>query len=161
MTTIPPSQAQIKPFSEALATLLEDSSEGARSEAAICFGTLMKIVGERPLNAIMDQLAEVRKVKVKEAYEKAIVKCKAAGGAPKPPGKAPAAPAKSGPSSKSAATKAAAPEKMSSAAVDIIEDVTEPPKAKPPARFLVSSFFVPFSDSWLSTCTGEEAPGSS
>ncbi len=30
----------------------------------------MKIVGERPLNAIMDQLADVRKVKVKDAIRK-------------------------------------------------------------------------------------------
>ena len=51
-----------------LAGLLEDQFEGARNEAAVCLGTLMKIVGERPLNSIMDQLADVRKVKVKEAY---------------------------------------------------------------------------------------------
>ena len=39
----------------------------------------MKIVGERPLNGIMEQLADVRKIKVKEAFEKAAVKCKASG----------------------------------------------------------------------------------
>ena len=59
----------MKPLSEAIASLLEDSFEGARNEAALCLGTLMKIVGERPLNAIMDQLADVRKVKVKEAFD--------------------------------------------------------------------------------------------
>ena len=81
---IPP--PQVKPVSEALATLLEDSYAGARDEAANAFGTFMKMVGERPLVAVMDSLADVRKVKVKEAYEKATVKAKAgAGGPPKPP----------------------------------------------------------------------------
>lgn len=36
----------------------------------------MKMVGERPLNALMDGLADIRKVKVKEAFEKATIKCK-------------------------------------------------------------------------------------
>jgi cytoskeleton-associated protein 5 len=80
------SPPQVKPVSEALATLLEDSYAGARDEAANAFGTFMKMVGERPLVAVMDNLADVRKVKVKEAYEKATVKAKAgAGGPPKPP----------------------------------------------------------------------------
>jgi len=71
------SLVEIKPLAENLATLLEDGFEGARNEAAACLGTLMKMVGERPLNAIMENVADVRKAKVKEAYEKAIVKCKA------------------------------------------------------------------------------------
>jgi cytoskeleton-associated protein 5 len=46
----------------------------------------MKMVGERPLVAVMDSLADVRKAKVKEAYEKATVKAKAGASAPpKPP----------------------------------------------------------------------------
>jgi len=40
----------------------------------------MKIVGERPLGPVMDGLADVRKVKVKEAFEKATVKAKAGPG---------------------------------------------------------------------------------
>jgi len=86
---IPP--PQLKPVSEALATLLEDSYAGARDEAANAFGTLMKMVGERPLGAVMDGLADVRKTKVKEAYEKATVKAKAGASAPPkpPPAKAP------------------------------------------------------------------------
>jgi cytoskeleton-associated protein 5 len=125
-TTAPPAQAQVKPLSEALAGLLEDSFEGARNEAAVCLGTLMKIVGERPLNAIMDQLADVRKVKVKEAYDKATVKCKAGAGAPKPP------PA----SAKAATKKPNAKPAPAAAAGEIIEDIA-PPKAKPPARLMV------------------------
>ncbi|KAG6818143.1 hypothetical protein H0H87_000048 [Tephrocybe sp. NHM501043] len=73
---IPP--VQVKPISDLLANLLEDGFEGARNEAATCLGTLMKMVGERPLTAVMDALADVRKAKVKEAYEKASVKCTAA-----------------------------------------------------------------------------------
>ncbi|KAH9180770.1 armadillo-type protein [Lactarius sanguifluus] len=92
---IPP--AQIKPVSEAIATLLEDSYAGARDEAANAFGTLMKMVGERPLGAVMDGLADVRKAKVKEAHEKATVKAKA--GAGNPPKPTPAVPAK-GPTKK-------------------------------------------------------------
>lgn len=42
----------------------------------------MKMVGERPLNALMDGLADVRKAKVKEAFEKAVVKCTSAKAAP-------------------------------------------------------------------------------
>ncbi|EGN92471.1 hypothetical protein SERLA73DRAFT_172906 [Serpula lacrymans var. lacrymans S7.3] len=85
-STTPVQPAQIKVLADPLATLLEDGFEGARNEAAVCLGTLMKMVGERPLNALMDGLADVRKVKVKEAYEKATVKCKAGAAAPpKPP----------------------------------------------------------------------------
>ena len=122
--TSPPAQAQVKPLSEALAGLLEDSFEGARNEAAICLGTLMKIVGERPLNAIMDQLAEVRKVKVKEAYDKASVKCKVGAG---PPKAAPPAAGKAG--GKKSASKHAP-------ADNVLEDIA-PPKAKPPAKLTV------------------------
>lgn len=46
----------------------------------------MKMVGERALGAAMDGLADVRKAKVKEAFEKATVKAKAGASAPpKPP----------------------------------------------------------------------------
>ena len=52
---------QLEPLSEALAS---HSFEEARNEAANCLGVLMKMIGERLLNSIMDQQAEVRKVKV-------------------------------------------------------------------------------------------------
>ena len=76
--------AQVKPLAEVLASLLEDGFEGARNEAATCFGYLMKMVGERPLNATMDNIAEIRKAKIKEAFVKATVKCKVASAAPVP-----------------------------------------------------------------------------
>ena len=82
LATSPIQPAQVKPMAESLAVLLEDGFEGARNEAATCFGCLMKMVGERPLNATMDTLQDMRKAKVKEAFEKAVVKCKAGAAAP-------------------------------------------------------------------------------
>ncbi|THH01430.1 hypothetical protein EW026_g1271 [Hermanssonia centrifuga] len=123
-TPVPP--PQVKPVSESLASLLEDSFEGARNEAAACLGTLMKMVGERPLNAIMDGLADVRKVKVKEAYEKATVKCKA-GGAPKP---APPPPVKEPPKKKGTAVKKSEPSEEASSPAE------DKPAKKPPARLM-------------------------
>lgn len=81
-TSIQP--AQVKPLAEVLASLLEDGFEGARNEAATCFGFLMKMVGERPLNATMDNIADIRKAKIKDAFVKATVKCKVASAAPVP-----------------------------------------------------------------------------
>jgi cytoskeleton-associated protein 5 len=81
---MPIQSTQIKTLSEPLVALLEDGSEAARNEAATCLGILIKMVGERPMNAALDGLADVRKAKVKEASEKATVKCKlGAGGPPK------------------------------------------------------------------------------
>ena len=129
---------QIKPLSEQLATLLEDSFEGARNEAATVFGTLMRMIGERPLNAIMDGLPDVRKSKVKEAYEKATVKAKA--GAPGPP-KPSGPPTKAPPQKKPASKKISPKEDPSSPAPEeTMETSNEPQKVakKPPARFAVS-----------------------
>ncbi|KAJ3826276.1 microtubule associated protein [Lentinula raphanica] len=125
---------QIKPLAESLASLLEDSLEGCRNEAANCLGTLMKMVGERPLNAVIDPLADVRKAKIKEAFEKATVKCKAGGGtSAKPPAPSKANAPLAGPSTKKAPSKVAAPTKE-----DTLVDDIEPPKkvAKPPARLM-------------------------
>ena len=134
-TPIPP--AQIKPVSEALATLLEDSFEGARNEAATCLGTLMKMVGERPLNAVMEGLADVRKAKVKEAFDKATVKAKAGGPAPRAPPPAAKEPPKKVPAS---AKKAAAPTPSPAALADdeVLASAENKPLKKPPARFMVS-----------------------
>ncbi|KAJ7155998.1 armadillo-type protein [Mycena crocata] len=115
--------AQIKPLAETLAVLLEDGFEGARTEAATCLGTLMKMVGERPLNAVMEGLQDVRKAKVKEAHERATVKCKSGAAAPPKAAPPPAAPPV-------AKKKAPAPKHP------VVED-EEPPKrhvSKPPAK---------------------------
>jgi cytoskeleton-associated protein 5 len=120
--------------------LLEDSFEGARNEAAAALGTLMRMVGERPLNAIVDGLPDVRKSKVKEAYEKATVKAKVgASGPPKPSGPPPTKAPQKKPASKKTSPKeetpGPAPEEMS-------DTSNEPLKAvkKLPARSVVSSY---------------------
>ncbi|CCL99138.1 uncharacterized protein FIBRA_01153 [Fibroporia radiculosa] len=132
---VPPQQ--MKSVSESLAALLEDSFEGARNEAANCLGTLMKMVGERPLNALMEGLADVRKAKVKEAYEKATIKVRAgAGAAPKAPLPATKEPPKK---ASTAVKKPEALKTASSVTAQIEEDleVTESkPLKKPPARLL-------------------------
>jgi cytoskeleton-associated protein 5 len=132
-TPIP--SGEIKPLAETLSTLLEDGFEGARNEAATCMGTLMKMVGERPLNAVIEPLADVRKTKIKEAFEKATVKCKAGSGPPK------AAPQAAPPAKKKAPAPKAAPKAPATPADDAEELAQPPPKkpvAKPPARLLVS-----------------------
>ncbi|KAI0321641.1 ARM repeat-containing protein [Amylostereum chailletii] len=125
---------QIKPLSEALATLLEDSFAGARDEAAVALGTLMKMVGERPLGPVMDGLAEVRKAKVKEAFEKATVKAKAGTGGPSravaPPTSEP--PKKKAPPKKAPAVRAPSPTEAEEAPPPPVE---KKPKG-PPARLL-------------------------
>lgn len=136
--TSPIQGPQIKPLSETLATLLEDGHEGARNETAVCLGTLMKMVGERPLNPIMDGLADVRKAKITEAFEKATVKCKAGGAPPPrsaPPTTAPvkkAAP-KAAPA-KGAAPKAAVTPKINTPATDDSPPPAPKAAAQPPAR---------------------------
>jgi hypothetical protein len=128
----PIESSQIKAVSEAVSSLLEDSFEAARNEAAMALGTLMKMVGERPLNPILDGLADVRKAKIKEAYEKATVKCKSMpAGKPvsKPPPKPEAKPA-SRVTPKLAAKQSAATEDIPSAAPEMPVKPAKPvPKA--------------------------------
>jgi cytoskeleton-associated protein 5 len=125
---------QVKPLSETLAVLLEDSFEGCRNESASCLGILMKMVGERPLNALMDGLADVRKTKVKEAYDKATVRSKPSAAKPKPePSKAPPAQ-----KAKPGASKAP-PAAIKSAVVEEPPDMPEPPKKPVPKPPVLSS----------------------
>jgi cytoskeleton-associated protein 5 len=84
----------------------------------------MKMVGERPLNAIMDAIADVRKAKVKEAYEKATVKCKAGGAAPPRAAAPPKGQSKPGASAKAKPKAPAAP---------VEDEPAEAPPAKKPA----------------------------
>lgn len=138
--TVPIQPPQVKPLAESLAALLGDSFEGARVEAATSLGTLMKMVGERPLNAIMDSIDDLRKAKVKDAYEKATVKSKVGTAAPKP--SAPP-PLKDGPKKK-------APAKKTGVASSIDEELEEKPAAKkPPGRLAVRVFLLfsgPYTD---------------
>ena len=132
-TPSPPAPPQVKPLSEALATLLGDSASGVRDEAALSLGALMKIVGERALNPIIDPLEATRKTKVKEAFDQAVVKCKAGSAAPKPP---PAAPKEAPPAKKKVP---AGVKKETRPTSPVLEDdvSSSKPKAKPPARLMV------------------------
>lgn len=138
----PIQNAQIKPLAESLAALMEDGYEGARNEAAACLGTLMKMVGERPLNATLEGLADVRWSKVKEAFERATVKCKVGASAP-PRTAAPA-------TKKAPVTKAAQPPSTETGVpqvqtVDIGMSDMQPkkPVAKPPVRLTAKKSIAP------------------
>lgn len=78
------------------------------------------------MNALVEGLADVRKAKVKEAYEKATVKAKAgAGGPPKP-----APPAAKAPPAK----KAPPPKKEPTQSMEAEDDPPKKPAAKPAAK---------------------------
>ncbi|KAJ7452458.1 microtubule associated protein [Mycena galericulata] len=123
--------AQIKPLAETLAVLLEDGFEGARTEAATCLGTLMKMVGERPLNPVMESLPDMRKAKVKEAFERATVKCKS--GAPAPPKAVPPPAAAPAPKKKAPAPKPSAADEEEPPKKPVSKPPIKPPAKKPPA----------------------------
>lgn len=77
-TTLAPAiKTDLKPLADCLVLGFEDSFEPVRTAAAEGLGTLLKVMGERPLNATMDSLDDIRKAKVKEFAEKAEVKIKA------------------------------------------------------------------------------------
>ena len=123
----------MKPLSEALATLLGDSASGVRDEAALSLGALMKIVGERALNPIVEPLEATRKTKVKEAFDQAAVKCKAGSAVPKPPPSA----LKEAPLAKKKVP--AVVKKEARPTSIVLEEEPSPPKprGKPPARLMV------------------------
>ncbi|EJD44042.1 ARM repeat-containing protein [Auricularia subglabra TFB-10046 SS5] len=131
--TKPPAPPQVKPLADALATLLSDSTEGVRDVAAQAMGCLMKIVGERAMNPILEPLDDLRKAKVKENFEKATVKCKAGSAAPPKPAAPP--PAAAAPKKKPAAAKKAAPQPAPEPE-EAASPAMEPPKKGPPARLL-------------------------
>ena len=80
ITTTPPPKNDNTALMASLLPALEDSGEPVRVAAAEALGTLMKCVGERALQGQIEPLDGLRKEKVMEWFEKAVVKCKA--GAP-------------------------------------------------------------------------------
>ena len=77
ITPTPPSKNDNVSLMAAMLPALEDSGEPVRVAAAEALGTLMKCVGERALQGQIDGLDGLRKEKVMEWFEKAVVKCKA------------------------------------------------------------------------------------
>ena len=92
-TPFAPTKAETQIIGESCTKLLSDTIEPVRAAAAEALGTLMKIVGERAMIQFLDGVDEIRKTKIKEAFEKAEIKARqrpvaktpaAAGGAKKP-----------------------------------------------------------------------------
>lgn len=136
-----PGKQEIKTFAEMFKKLLDDADANAREAGAEGLGTMMKLIGEKPMLAFTDGLDDIKMGKIKEAFEKAVVKAKVkkVAPAPAPPAhvkkptpvrKAPAAAPKPKPT----------PEPTS---MDVDEDVAppsmSPPKRKPPARLAGAS----------------------
>lgn len=71
-----PSKAEVKQIADAATKLLTESTEVMRSGGAEILGTLMKIMGERAMAPFLDGLDDIRKAKIKEHFETAIVKAK-------------------------------------------------------------------------------------
>ncbi|EST07076.1 CLASP N-terminal domain protein [Kalmanozyma brasiliensis GHG001] len=107
-TKVAPAKGDIKPIGDALVTAMADGSPDVRDAGAAGLGTLMKLIGERPMNIFLDGLDDIKKGKVQDEYKTAEVKVKmgsAAGAAPS----ASSAPARRPPAAASAVANRAAP----------------------------------------------------
>jgi cytoskeleton-associated protein 5 len=74
-----PAKQEIKALAEGLSKIIDDADAGVRDASAEAMGTLMKLVGERPMAAFIDKLDSVRCTKVREYFATAQIK-KSAGG---------------------------------------------------------------------------------
>ncbi|KAI3618428.1 hypothetical protein CBS9595_002791 [Malassezia furfur] len=105
-TATPPSGAEVKTCAKLLTDALGDGSGDVRDPAATGFGTLLKLVGERPMLAYLDALDDIKKSKVRDEASRATVRASGKA-APAPPAAVPAAAPAAAP--KPAAPKPAAP----------------------------------------------------
>ncbi len=71
-----PSKAEVKLIADAATKLLTESTEVMRSGGAEILGTLMKIMSERAMGPYLDGLDDIRKAKIKEYFDAAVVKAK-------------------------------------------------------------------------------------
>jgi protein STU2 len=71
-----PSKAEVKLIADAATKLLTESTEVMRSGGAEILGVLMKIMGERSMGPYLDGLDDIRKAKIKEYFDTAVVKAK-------------------------------------------------------------------------------------
>ncbi|CAO1622080.1 unnamed protein product [Sympodiomycopsis kandeliae] len=90
-TRKPPAKGDIKPIADALLAACSDGSGDVRDAGTQGMGTLMKLIGERPMNSYVDQLDDIKKAKVQEEFKNAIVKVKMGGAAPQVASARPAA----------------------------------------------------------------------
>jgi hypothetical protein len=129
-----PAPPETKLIAEAATKLLTESTEVTRAGGAEVLGTLMKIMGERPMAPYMEGLDDIRKSKIKEYCDTAIVKAKYKPKPVAPPPKA-AAPApkkivkKAAPGAKPPVKRASTPQS---------EKPTSSPQSKPAAKAIPS-----------------------
>ncbi|KAH8843081.1 hypothetical protein MCOR27_005100 [Pyricularia oryzae] len=71
-----PAKPEINTMVESAKKLLAESTETLRASGAEILGTIMKIIGERGMNAHLEGLDDIRKNKIKEFFETAEVKAK-------------------------------------------------------------------------------------
>ncbi|KAL8674410.1 MAG: hypothetical protein Q9168_001202 [Polycauliona sp. 1 TL-2023] len=71
-----PSKPEVKSIAEAATKLLTESVEATRAAGAEALGTLMKIMGERPMGPYLEGLDDSRKTKIKEYCDAAEVNAK-------------------------------------------------------------------------------------
>ncbi|KAI7908148.1 armadillo-type protein [Cokeromyces recurvatus] len=129
-----PGKTEIKSFAEMFKKLLDDADANAREAGADGLGTLMKLIGEKPMLPFTDGLSDIQMGKIKEAYEKATVKVKIA----KKPQPSIAPPVKKAPTM----TKKPTPEPMTTDDTPTIANDANsviPPKRKPPSRLTGAS----------------------
>ncbi|KAL7750699.1 hypothetical protein RI367_004043 [Sorochytrium milnesiophthora] len=69
-----PNKAEIKTVCEAMLKSIDDPSIDARDASAEVLGTLMRVIGERPMLAYLERVDSIKSAKVKEFSEKAQVK---------------------------------------------------------------------------------------
>ncbi|ODQ81637.1 hypothetical protein BABINDRAFT_182737 [Babjeviella inositovora NRRL Y-12698] len=75
-TTVSPKRAEVELIMTDIVKLLSDSQEPVRAAASDAIGTLMKITGERELNAYLEKVDDNRKSKIQQVFEAVEVKCK-------------------------------------------------------------------------------------
>ena len=71
-----PSKPEVKSIADAATKLLAESVEATRAAGAETLGTLMKIMGERQMQQYLEGLDDIRKTKIKEYCDAAVVKAK-------------------------------------------------------------------------------------
>ncbi|GAA5860693.1 hypothetical protein JCM8547_005503 [Rhodosporidiobolus lusitaniae] len=140
-TLSPPPKAHLPPLIEAFKKTLEDSDAGVRGAAADALGTLSKVIGDRAFKALAGEMDALREEKVKEAAEKAVVKCMggvAAGGGAKPASKAAspaaAAPHKPKPAARPPPSLSSSNRPSPAASPALNDDGFAPLSADPPTR---------------------------
>ena len=76
MTREAPSKPEVKSIADTATKLLAESTEATRAAGAETLGTLMKIMGERQMQQYLEGLDDIRKTKIKEYCDAAVVKAK-------------------------------------------------------------------------------------